>query len=273
MNLQGKTALVTGASSGIGTEFARQLGKRGANLVIVARRRGNLEALANEIRDASKVEVTVIELDLSEPGSAKRLYDQTEGVGRTIDVLVNNAGGGMHQHFLDMEWDRVQRQLQLNMMTLTELTWRIGRAMRDRKTGHILNVASIGAYTPTPTYATYSASKAFVRDFSEAIAYELRDSGVKVLSLCPGGTITEFHQAAGHELPKIFRSTFMSAKDCAAIGLSALFRGRRNIISGVINKLAMFMLRFLPRRVIVWSAAKSMGVPKPQALPARSAAG
>jgi uncharacterized protein len=273
MNLTGKTALVTGASSGIGTEFARQLGRMGANLVIVARRRANLEALATEIRDASKVEVSVIELDLSEPDAAKRLVDQTEGVGRTIDVLVNNAGGGVHQNFLDMDWDRVQRQLQLNMTTLTELTWRIGRAMRDRKAGHILNVASIGAYTPTPTYATYSATKAFVRDFTEAIAYELRGSGVKVCSLCPGGTTTEFHQAAGHELPKIFKSTFMSAKDCAAVGLSAVFRGRRNIISGVINKVMMFMLRFMPRRAIVWSAAKSMGVPKQAALPAKSAVG
>ena len=141
MNLQGKTALVTGASSGIGTEFARQLGKKGADLVIVARRRGNLEALAKEIEDASKVRVTVIEMDLSEPGAAKRLFDQTEGVGRTIDVLVNNAGGGVHQNFLDMEWDRAQRQVQLNVTTLLELTWRIGRAMRDRKRGHILNVA------------------------------------------------------------------------------------------------------------------------------------
>jgi short-subunit dehydrogenase len=273
MNLQGKTALVTGASSGIGTEFARQLGKKGADLVIVARRRGNLEALAKEIEEASKVRVTVIEMDLSEPGAGKRLFEQTEGVGRTIDVLVNNAGGGVHQNFLDMDWDRVARQVQLNVVTLTELTWRVGRAMRDRKGGHILNVASIGAYTPTPTYATYSAGKAFVRDFSEAIAYELRGSGVKVLSLCPGGTTTEFHQAAGHELPKIFKSTFMSAKDCAAVGLSALLRGRRNIISGVMNKVAMWMLRFMPRRAIVWFAAKSMGIPKQAALPAKSAAG
>jgi uncharacterized protein len=272
-NLEGKTALVTGASSGIGTEFARQLAQRGANIVIAARRRANLEALAAEITAAHKVEVTVIELDLSEPGSAKRLFDQTEGTGKKIDVLVNNAGGGVHQNFLDLEWDRIARQVQLNMVTLTELTWRIGRAMRDRGGGHILNVASIGAYTPTPTYATYSAGKAYVRDLSEAIAYELRGTGVRVLSLCPGGTTTEFHQAAGHELPKIFKSTFMSARDCAAIGLSGLFRGRRNLISGVMNKIAMWMLRFMPRRTIVWFAAKSMGVPKSAALPAKTATG
>jgi short-subunit dehydrogenase len=262
VNLKGKTALVTGASSGIGTEFARQLGKRGADLIIVARRRANLEALAQEIEAAHQVKVTVIELDLSEPGAAKRLFDQTEATGRAIDVLVNNAGGGVHANFLDCEWDRIARQIQTNLMTLTELTWRVGRAMRDRKSGHILNVASIGAYTPTPTYAVYSGTKAFVRDVTEAVAYELRGSGVRVCSLCPGGTHTEFHLAAGHELPKIFKSTFMSAKDCAAIGLSALFTGRRNIISGVMNKVAMWMLRFMPRRAIVWFAAKSMGTPK-----------
>jgi len=262
MKLDGKTALVTGASSGMGTEFARQLAAKGANVVIAARRRANLEALAAELASQCKVEVTVIEIDLSEPGAARALFDQTEGAGRAIDVLVNNAGGGLHQNFIDTEWDKLQRQVQLNVVTLTELTWRFGRAMRERGSGHILNVSSIGAYTPSPTYATYSAGKAFVRDLSEAVAFELRGSGVKVCSLCPGGTLTEFHLAAGHELPKVFKATFMSAKDCAAIGISALFRGRRNIISGVLNKVSMFMLRFMPRRMIVWVAARTMGTPK-----------
>ena len=269
MNLQGKTALVTGASSGLGTEFARQLAARGASLVIAARRRGNLEALAAELTKAHGTSVTVVEIDLSEPGSAQRLYDQTEGAGRAIDVLVNNAGGGIHQNFHDTDWDRLQRQIQLNMVTLTELTWRFGRAMRTRRGGHILNVSSIGAYTPTPTYATYSAGKAYVRDFTEGVAYELAGSGVKVCSLCPGGTLTEFHQAAGHELPKIFRSTFQSAKACAHIGLYALFNGRRNIVSGLFNAISMWMLRFVPRRAIVWIAAKTMG--KPKGLPAAGA--
>ena len=266
MDLKGKTALVTGASSGLGTEFARQLAAKGASLVIAARRRGNLEALAAELAKAHGTAVTVVEIDLSEPDAAQRLFDQTEGSGRAIDVLVNNAGGGVHQNFLDTEWDRLQRQVQLNVVTLTELTWRIGRAMRTRGGGHILNVSSIGAYTPTPTYSTYSAGKAYVRDFTEALAYELRGSGVKVCSLCPGGTITEFHLAAGHELPKIFKTTFQTAKACAHIGLYALFNGRRNIVSGIFNAISMWLLRFVPRRAIVWMAAKTMG--KPKALPA-----
>jgi len=262
MDLKGKTAVVTGASSGLGVEFARQLAKLGANLVITARRRDKLEDLKKELEAAHGVTVTVVELDLSEPDAAAKLHAEADRVG-PIEVLINNAGGGIHQDFLDIPWERSQRQIQLNIVSLTELTYRFGRAMRERGTGYILNVSSIGAYTPSPTYATYSAGKAYVRDFSEAIAYELADSGVRVCSLCPGGTITEFHQAAGQEIKGAFRSTFMSAEDCAAVGLSSLFGGRRNVVSGWMNKAMMFMLRFTPRRTMVWSAAVTMGDPKP----------
>ncbi len=117
-------------------------------------------------------------------------------------MLVNNAGGGLHQNFVDTPWERIAKQIQLNVVSLTELTHRFVRAMVSRGRGHVLNVSSIGAYTPSPTYATYSAGKAFVRDFTEAIAFELKDTPVRVCSLCPGGTLTEFHQAAGHELPE-----------------------------------------------------------------------
>jgi short-subunit dehydrogenase len=151
---------------------------------------------------------------------------------------------------------------------LTELTHRFARAMLARGRGWILNVASIGAYTPSPTYATYSAGKAFVRDVTEAVAYELQGTPVRVCCLCPGGTLTEFHQAAGHELPGLFKATFMTAESCAEIGLRALFSGRRNVVSGFSNKLSMFMLRFMPRRIIVWVAALTMGKPRAPALPA-----
>jgi uncharacterized protein len=263
MSLKGKWALVTGASSGIGVDFARQLAGLGASLVIVARRKDRLEALAAELRAANGVEVTVIDLDLSEASSAERLFAATEGAGRTIDILINNAGGGIHQTFLEIPLERTRQQIQVNLTSLVELTWRYARAMRQRGGGHILNVASIGAYTPSPFYATYSATKAFVRDFTEAVAYELADSPVRICSLCPGGVTTEFHQAAGHELPSIFRSTFMSSADCARIGLEGLFGGRRNLVSGLVNKLGMWLLRFMPRRTIVWLAALAMGRPKP----------
>jgi uncharacterized protein len=266
--LKGKTALVTGASSGLGVAFARRLAAMGADLVITARRAENLEALAKDLRDRHGVGVTVLALDLAEPGSAAALFARAEADGRTVDVLINNAGGGIHGYFVDIPWEQTARQIQLNVVTLTELTHRFAAAMRARGRGHILNVASIGAYTPSPSYATYSAGKAFVRDFTEAIAYELRDTGVRVCCLCPGGTLTEFHQAAGHTLPGAMRATFMSADRCAGIGLTSLFGRRRNVVSGWINKLAMFQLRFLPRRAIVWITALTMGKPRaPAALP------
>jgi hypothetical protein len=230
--------------------------------VITARRKDNLDALAKELTEAHGVQVHVIALDLSEAGAAATLHARTEGEGRAIDVLVNNAGGGIHRNMVDIPWDQTARQLQLNVVSLTELTYLFAKDMLRRGGGHILNVSSIGAYTPAPTYATYSAGKAYVRDFTEALAHELRHTKVRVCCLCPGGTLTEFHQAAGQEMPKIMRVAFMSADRCARIGLSALFSGRRNIISGLSNHLSMFLLRFLPRRVIVWAAGLVMGKPR-----------
>jgi short-subunit dehydrogenase len=268
-SLKGRTALVTGASSGLGAAFARALAARGADLVVTARRKDNLDALATELAGRHGTRVEVIALDLAQPGAARALYDRTEGAGRAIDVLINNAGGAIHQHFVDIPWEDTARQLQLNVVALTETTRLFVPAMLARGRGHVLNVASIGAYTPTPTLATYSAGKAYVRDFSEALAYELRRTPVRVCSLCPGGTRTEFHHVAGQELPRIYRAVFMSADRCAAIGLRALFAGRRNVVAGASYKLMMFLLRFLPRPAIVWSSALAMGAPKPRArLPA-----
>jgi short-subunit dehydrogenase len=272
-DLQGKTALVTGASSGIGAAFARLCAERGADVIVTARRAENLEALAKELTAAHGVRVTVIPLDLADPAGAKALFDRTEGAGTRIDIVINNAGGGFHRYFVDSPWEKIRQQIQLNLVTLTELTWLFARAMLARGGGHILNVASIGAYTPSPTYAVYSATKAFVRDMTEAIAHELRDTKVRVCCLCPGGTVTEFHTSAQHDLAGPFRATFMSAEACAKVGLSALLRGRRNIVSGLVNKLMMQLLRFLPRRMIVWMTALTMGAPKlpPGELPAKRA--
>jgi short-subunit dehydrogenase len=268
IDLKGRIALVTGASSGLGVAFAHHLAARGADLVITARRAENLEAVAKDLREKHGVKVTVAVLDLSAPGSVEKLWAATEEAGLAIEVLVNNAGGGIHQNFVDTPWDALARQVQLNVVSLTELTHRFARAMLARGRGYILNVASVGAYTPTPTLATYSAGKAFVRDMTEAIAYELRDSPVRVCCLCPGATITEFHKVAGNDPSFLVRPTFMTADRCAEIGLRSLFGGRRNVISGFVNKLSMFLLRFLPRRTMVWFTALTMGEPKPaRALP------
>ncbi len=260
--VHGKRALVTGASSGLGVAFARILAARGANLVITARRKENLESLAEELREKHRVEVEVVVVDLSASDGPSKLWNATEEKGLTIDVLVNNAGGGLHRDFVDATWEELSRQLQLNVISLTELSHRFARAMLTRGGGHILNVSSIGAYTPTPTYATYSAGKAYVRDVTEAVAYELRDTPVRVCSLCPGGTLTEFHLASGHnDMPASFRATFMTAHDCAQIGLDALFGGRANIVAGFMNALGMWLLRFVPRKVIVALSAMAMGRP------------
>jgi len=269
MDLRGTTALVTGASSGIGESMARQLAAAGADVVLTARRRDRLEALAAALREAHGVRVDVVALDLSEPGAAERLFAATEGQGRAVDVLVNNAGFGTQESFADIPWERTAEQIQLNVVALTELTHRFVQAMLARDRGWVLNVASIGAYMPVPSYATYAAGKAYVRNFTEALAHELRRTHVRVCCLCPGGTATEFLQVAGQELPRIFELALMSPERCARIGLRALFAGRRNVVAGWSNTLMMFALRFLPRRAIVRLAALIMEKPRP-ALPAAS---
>jgi short-subunit dehydrogenase len=268
MELKGKTALVTGASSGLGEAFARHLAARGANLVITARRTERLESLAKELDEKHQVKTTVVALDLGKTGSPNELFQKTEGAGSTIDVVINNAGFGTQDRFVDIPWERTAEQIQLNVGSVVELTWLFARAMSARKGGHILNVASIGAYTPSPDYAAYSASKAFVRDFTEAVAYEMKGTGVRLCSLCPGLTATEFHKVAGHKLPASMKMVTMSAERCARIGLDALFAGRRNIVPGWYNKLQMFLLRFMPRRWMVASA--SMAVGRRRALPPAS---
>jgi short-subunit dehydrogenase len=260
----GKTAVVTGASSGLGACFARMLAARGYDVVIAARRLERLEALAKEIEAAHGVRVTPIAIELSEPGAAEALFAQTEGM--EVEVLVNNAGFGTQGFFPEIPWAKMAEQIQLNVVSLTALTHRFVGPMRARRRGYVLNIASIGAYMPVPGYATYGAGKAFVRNFSEALAHELRGTGVRVCCLCPGPTETEFVAVAGQSIPAWQKIAFMSAERCARIGMRALFGGRRLIVSGVANTLLMWSLRFVPRRLMTWSAAIFMEGPRP-ALP------
>ncbi len=258
-DLKGKTALVTGASSGIGASFARLLASRGADLVLVARRAERMTALGEELRAAHGVKVTSLSIDLSARGAGLDVFERTEGAGVTVDLLINNAGFGTHSAFVDIPWEKTLEQMQLNLVTLTELTWRFARRMRERGRGHILNVASVGAFQPTPLYATYGAGKAYVRNFSEALAYELSGSGVEVCCLCPGATETEFSEVAGQPLDRLRKLAFMSADRCARIGLRALLSGRRLVVSGWMNAFAMFLVRLLPRRLATFLAAKALG--------------
>jgi short-subunit dehydrogenase len=266
-DLSGMTALVTGASSGIGEAMARQLAERGADVIVTARRADRLDALAARLRDAYGVRVDVVALDLGAPGGAEQLFARTEGEGRGVDVLVNNAGFGVHDRFADIPWERTASQLQLNIVALTELTHRFVRKMLDRQHGFILNVASVGAYMPVPSYATYAAGKAYVRNFSEALAFELRGTAVHVCCLNPGATATEFMEAAGHELPRGASVAMMSSERCARIGLRALFAGRRNVVAGWSNVFTTIFFRFLPRVALARIAALFMSAPPPLALP------
>jgi len=264
--------VITGASSGIGREIVRLLARDGVQLVVSARNESALNELAAAVAAKHHVDIRVVPADLSESDGASELASYLSSHKIVVNTLVNNAGFGTSEYFVDIRWADIAKELNLNVVNLTELTWLCAGAMRARKGGYILNVASIGAYTPTPSYATYSAGKAYVRDFTEAIAAELADTGVRVCCLCPGGTLTEFHQASGHnELSPMVRATFMTAERCARIGLSALFSGRRNVVSGASNKAMMWMLRFMPRRAIVWMSGVTMGRPKPAtALPSAS---
>ena len=257
-SLKGQTAIVTGASSGIGEWCARVLAEQGADLVLVARRLDRLEKLGAELTKSFGIRTQTLALDLSQANAAQHLFDATEGQGRTIDILVNNAGFGTQNPFADIGWEKTSAQLQLNVIALTELTWRFVRPMRERNRGYILNVASIGAFMPVPGYATYGAGKAYVRNFSEAVAHELRASQVRVCCLCPGATATEFLQVSGQTVPGWQKMAFMSAERCARIGISAMLNGKRLVISGWDNAVGMWLLRFLPRRLITWIAAKFM---------------
>jgi len=247
--LRGKTALVTGASSGLGVDFATLLAERGCHLVLVARREDRLRQLAEKLTAAHGVDVHVIATNLARLGAADELFDKTQALGLDVDVLINNAGFGVHGPFVDVPWAKEEEMLLLDVVALVHLTKVYLRGMLARDYGYILQVGSIGAYQPTPTYATYSASKAFVLSFGEALNYELRRSKVKVSVLAPGVTETEFLDVAGHDRTLFQRMTIMDSRPVAEIGIRAMLRGRPSKVAGRMNALTAWSLRFVPRRL------------------------
>ncbi len=242
----------------------------GADVVLVARRVDRLQALAAEIEQRHRVKATVLALDLGKASSAAELFAATETAGRSVDILINNAGFGTHDDFLSIAWEKIAEQLQLNIVTLTELAHRFGAAMRARKRGYILNVSSVAAFQPVPYYATYAASKAYVRDFSEALAAELKGAGVQVTCVSPGGTRTEFQAVAGQRSSAIINFTMMSAERCVRLSLHAMFRKRRHVVTGLANVIAAWLTRFVPRRWLPGLAVLVTGRPK-QTLPEKLA--
>jgi short-subunit dehydrogenase len=249
IDLRGRTALVTGASSGLGVDFARQLAARGCDVILVARREERLLAVADAIRREYGVCAETIALDLSARDEAETLFAAVGALGRSVDVLVNNAGFGAHGDFLAIPWARQHEMIELDVTTVVHLTHLFAAEMVRRRSGYVLNVASIAAFQPSPGYATYAAAKGFVMSFSQALNYELHGTGVSCTVTSPGVTATEFLQVAGQQHTLFTRLTIMESADVARISLAALFARRRSVVPGRINALLTWFSPRVPARL------------------------
>jgi short-subunit dehydrogenase len=241
------TALITGASSGLGEEFARQLARENYDLVLTARREDRLNAVAAEAMKLGASKVEVIASDLGRSDAAANLHQQVMQRGLEIECLVNNAGFGTHGIFHKLPLDREIEEINLNITALFSLTRLFLDGMVARRRGTIINVASTAAFQPVPYMATYAATKAFVLSFSEAIALEVRSAGVTVMALCPGPTRTEFQSAAGVETTAFPSFAYMDAKTVVAQALASAKRGKSVRINGIINQVMAQSNRFSPR--------------------------
>ena len=249
-----KTALITGASFGIGMEFARIFAREGYSLVLVARSADKLRQVASELEKAYGTLSLILATDLTDPGASAYVLDQTTRAGIRVDVLVNNAGFG--QYGLFAENDLEECLIQLNVTTLTHLTRLYLPAMIERKNGGILNVASTAAFQPGPLMAVYFATKAYVLHLSEALSNELKGTGVTVTCLCPGATATEFHKRAKATGQRLLRMGSMDARTVAEDGYRALMAGKPVVISGFKNWLVAQSVRVSPRSLVTAIARK-----------------
>jgi short-subunit dehydrogenase len=240
-----RVALITGASAGLGVEFARQLSKRGHRLVLAARRKDRLEALAKELGNARAIAV-----DLSAKTAAARLMADLAASGEQVETLVNNAGFGLIGRFASLDARRLRQMIDLNVGTLTDLCRAVAPAMIKRKSGGILNVASTAAFQPGPNMAVYFATKAYVLSFTEALHEELKPHGVHVTALCPGPTRTEFGEVAGFGGNGAFDRFAMDAAAVVEAGLGGLDKNRAVVVPGWINKIGAASTRFVPRPIV-----------------------
>jgi short-subunit dehydrogenase len=256
MKLENQTALITGSSGGIGEEFAVQFAKRKVNLVLVARREDKLAQLRTKLLELSPgLSIDVIAADLSVPGAAAELATRIGTLGRRIDILVNNAGVGLHGEFVTQNVAENSAQIQLNCLTLVELTAMFVPAMTQAGHGLVINVASTAAFQPTPGMAVYGATKAFVLSFTEALWQETKSSGVRVFALCPGATETEFFARTGEEFLTSGRQT---SQQVVATAMAAIDKSTPTVISGLRNALLANGYRVAPRRVLLQVAQRIM---------------
>lgn len=267
-SLMGKRALVTGASSGIGAAIARELAALGVDLVLTARRRDALDAVASTCQG---VKVEIVTADLGKPDAARTLW-QAATIGGPIDILINNAGFGYFRRFDEVDWARDAELVQLNMTSLVSLARSFVDARRaSTAPAHMLNIASTGAYQSVPNMALYAASKAFVRNFSEALHDEHHGTPLSVTCVCPGGTATAFHAASGGgDYSWIANASTKSPEFVAHAAILAMRRGQRTVVPGLFNKLSCFGVRFLTRRFASRVATHVLGQPR-FALPTRRA--
>jgi short-subunit dehydrogenase len=240
-----KTALITGASAGLGAEFARQLSRRGMRVVLVARREDRLREIAEEVGNAR-----TIAMDLSAHVAAERLVGDLDAAGEQVELLINNAGFGAIGRFTSLDADRQREMIDLNIGTLTDLCRAIAPRMMERRSGGIINVASTAAFQPGPNMAVYFATKAYVLSFTEALHEELKPHGVRVSALCPGPTRTEFGDVAGFGGNGMFDRVAMEAPAVVAAGLAGLESNRAVMVPGMVNKLGAASTRFAPRSIV-----------------------
>ena len=240
-----KVALITGASAGLGVEFARQLSKRGHRLVLAARRKDRLDELARALGNARAVAI-----DLSKANAAAELLADVEAAGEQVDLLINNAGFGLIGRFAELDAMRERQMIDLNVGVLMDLCRAVTPQMIKRKGGGIINVASTAAFQPGPNMAVYFATKAFVLSFTEALHEELKPHGVKVSCLCPGPTRTEFGEVAGFGGNGLFDRTAMNAPEVVAAGIAGLEKNRAVVVPGLVNKIGSTSTRFAPRSVV-----------------------
>jgi len=240
-----KVALITGASAGLGVDFARELSKRGHKLVLVARRKDRLAALAKELGNAR-----VVAIDLSKPDAVDKLMADVAKAGEQVELLVNNAGFGAIGRFAELDAKRQRQMIDLNVGALMDLCRAVAPEMIARKSGAILNVASTAAFQPGPKMAVYFATKAFVLSFTEALHEELKPHGVKVSCLCPGPTRTEFGEVAGFKGSGAFDKVGMESLPVVVAGLRGLDQNRAVVVPGLVNKVGAASTRFVPRSIV-----------------------
>lgn len=253
-----KWALITGASSGFGIDYAHILAQKGYSLIITARRAERLEKLKEEVKQRYSVNVHCISSDLTEPNAAQRLYNKTQELGIKVDVLVNNAGFGIFGKFDQMTTQESHNMIQLNISSVTELCHLYIQDMKELREGHILLVASLVGYMPTPLYSVYAATKAYIVSFGQALAAEMKPLNIYVNTLSPGMTKTEFMDVSGQKLTAFENAIMMESMPVARKAIKELFNKKTTTLPGFIYFFMKLCVSFVPNKILATFTYKLM---------------